>query len=98
LRLHFYQKRKEYLLSKLDRECEILDNKKRFILAVVNEEIKIRNVKKQKVVEQLVAGGFKQMRHMTKVLSTKKSKSRCRRKRKRKRRRRRITCWKSSFT
>lgn len=34
------------MLSKLDREVMLLDNKVRFIQMVISDEIKIRNVKK----------------------------------------------------
>jgi DNA topoisomerase-2 len=46
VRLDFYEKRKEYLLSKLDREVQLLGNKLRFIKMVISEEISLRNVKK----------------------------------------------------
>jgi DNA topoisomerase-2 len=46
VRLDFYEKRKEYLLSKLDREVQLLGNKLRFIKMVITEEISLRNVKK----------------------------------------------------
>lgn len=46
VRIHFYQLRKDYMLSKLDREVMLLDNKVRFIQMVISDEIKIRNVKK----------------------------------------------------
>ena len=35
------------------RDVEILQNKKKFILAVINEEINIRNIKKTELVEVL---------------------------------------------
>lgn len=49
VRIHFYEKRKDYLASKLEREIQILDNKVRFILAVINEELRLKNVKKLEV-------------------------------------------------
>lgn len=39
------------MLSKLDREVMLLDNKVRFIQMVISDEIKIRNIKKQLLVE-----------------------------------------------
>ena len=39
LRLSFYEKRKTYLLSKLGREVGILNNKVKFILGVMADEI-----------------------------------------------------------
>ena len=50
IRLAFYQKRKDYLISKLQRDMEILENKERFIIEVVEEKIILRNVKKAKIV------------------------------------------------
>lgn len=71
LRLKFYEKRKDYLISKLNRDLAILSNKTRFILAVINEEIKLRNAKKKELCETLVQKGFVQMKNMPKILSTK---------------------------
>ena len=70
LRLKFYEKRKDYLISKLTRDLAILSNKTRFILAVINEEIKLRNVKKKTLCETLLQKGFIQMKNMPKILST----------------------------
>lgn len=80
IRLEYYKKRKAYLSSKLQREIEILDNKVRFILAVINEQVQLRNVKKDKVVQQLIALGtpspllsleFTKQKDLQKILSTK---------------------------
>jgi DNA topoisomerase-2 len=46
LRLSFYAKRKEYMSTQLRRELVVLENKARFILAVVNRELELRNKKK----------------------------------------------------
>lgn len=46
LRVDLYQKRKEYILSKLESELETLKNKARFISGVVKGDIKIITVKK----------------------------------------------------
>jgi DNA topoisomerase-2 len=46
VRLEYYQKRKDYLTSKLKYDLDILRNKIRFIKAVVNEEIIIHKLKK----------------------------------------------------
>ena len=40
-------------------------------MAVINEEINIRNKKKQLIVDELVRKGFKQMKDMTRIKSTK---------------------------
>ena len=35
------------------RDIDILSNKKKFILAVINEELNIRNLKKKVIIENL---------------------------------------------
>jgi DNA topoisomerase-2 len=40
IRLGVYQKRKEYLLQKLMRECIVLENKVKFVQSVLDEKIK----------------------------------------------------------
>ena len=71
LRISFYDKRKNYLISRLRRDLEILSNKCRFIRAVIDEEIKVRNVKKLDICQQLFLKKFVQMKDMPKILSTK---------------------------
>jgi DNA topoisomerase-2 len=44
VRLPYYEKRKDYLLTKLKEELEILNNKVKFISSVINEEILIRKI------------------------------------------------------
>lgn len=58
IRLRYYSKRKDYLLSRLKRELEMLTMKERFILEVVEEQIVIRNVKKVKLCETLRDRGY----------------------------------------
>lgn len=50
IRLYYYEKRKDYLKSKLFREVELLKNKAKFIIEIVEETIVIRNVKKIKII------------------------------------------------
>ena len=50
VRFDYYKMRRDNLLTKLQREFDILDNKLRFILAVVNEEIVIRKRKKAELL------------------------------------------------
>ncbi len=57
LRLHKYALRKNYLISRIDRDLEIIKNKTRFILAVVNDELHIRNRKRKELVMDLVKQG-----------------------------------------
>jgi DNA topoisomerase-2 len=60
-RLQYYKRRKNFLLSSLKRNLEILDNKVRFILAVINEEIVIKKVKKKDIINSLYKNGFTPM-------------------------------------
>ena len=53
LRLSFYEKRKTYLLSKLGREVDMLNNKVKFILGVMTVEIQIKGRKKKELAESL---------------------------------------------
>jgi len=58
LRLKYYEKRKQYLVDTLTKEWSKLDNKVRFILAVVKEEIIVRNRKKVDLLKELEDKGF----------------------------------------
>lgn len=71
VRLEFYQKRKDYLMSKLARDVAILTNKERFIIEVVEETLILRNKKKMKLIEELKTRGYTKMSHFPKVKSTK---------------------------
>jgi len=46
LRLQFYEKRKEYLRSKLRRDLQILDMKVKFVLEILEDKLSIKNVKR----------------------------------------------------
>lgn len=50
LREQLYERRKDYLLAKLRKEFETIENKVKFILAIINEEISINRVKRKVVV------------------------------------------------
>ena len=45
IRLKFYQKRKDHLIERLTRECDILKNKKNYINEILNETIDLRKKK-----------------------------------------------------
>jgi DNA topoisomerase-2 len=53
IRLKFYESRREYLLRKLEHEMLILKMKVQFINEVISEDVKIKNIKWEKVEEQL---------------------------------------------
>merc|ERR1719387_3182076 len=61
IRRQVYNKRKAYLVAKLDREREILSNKARFIMMVVKGEIELRKRKKADLLKELQKKGFKPM-------------------------------------
>lgn len=53
IRLKLYEKRKQHALQKLQDDMKILQNKVRFILAIVQERLKIRNYSKSELIEYL---------------------------------------------
>lgn len=50
-RLNFYQKRKDYILDKLNRELKILSNRGRFIKAILDGKLKINNIPKIDIIK-----------------------------------------------
>ncbi|CAB1111878.1 unnamed protein product [Ectocarpus sp. CCAP 1310/34] len=58
LRSEFYDRRKTSLLNKLQSEWSKLDNKVRFILAVVEDRMQVNNRKKSELLEQLKREGY----------------------------------------
>jgi len=72
LRKELYVRRKEYLLAKLRKEFETIENKVRFILAIINEEIKLNKVKRKAVILQLRALGLKTATEINDILPEKK--------------------------
>ena len=59
VRLEYYNRRKQHLLALLTEEFEILDNKVRFIEAVINDTIHVRGRVKKAIVAELEKEGFK---------------------------------------
>jgi DNA topoisomerase-2 len=59
LRLKIYEKRKAYILAKLQRECEILTEKARFIRLVLKGDIKVKKRKIFDLVQDLHRNSFK---------------------------------------
>lgn len=68
-RLAFYSKRKEYLISKLNREIAIAGNKERFISWIIEDKLKMRNARKSEIVSQLIDNGFLMMKDMPRIKS-----------------------------
>lgn len=69
VREDYYKKRKEYLIAKLMRECEILANKVKFILAVVNNQLIINKKQKATLVKELTAKGFATKKQLDAIFS-----------------------------
>jgi DNA topoisomerase II len=61
LRGRLYSLRKEYMLAKLSKDYEILFNKVKFIQAIISETLKINKVKRNVIIERVIALGLKPM-------------------------------------
>jgi len=59
IRMNAYEKRKNYLINKVNNEVEKLRNKVRFILAVLKGELIVSNRKKAELLAELHDSGFK---------------------------------------
>ena len=60
-RLESYVERKKYIQEKMESELELISYKVKFILAVIEKEIKINNKTKDKIEEKLVSNKFPKM-------------------------------------
>lgn len=60
-RLEMYKKRKEYILNKLKNELDILSYKVKFILAIIEKDIKINNKSKEYIENKLEEKEFPQL-------------------------------------
>jgi len=58
LRIECYHKRKNYLTDHLSQEWSKLDNKVRFVLAIVEGKLSVHNRKKADIIEDLKLRGF----------------------------------------
>ncbi len=54
LRLEYYHKRKDYILSKFERDICYLENKQKFILYINDEKLIVRNRPKKEVIKKLI--------------------------------------------
>jgi len=66
-----YEKRKDFLVSRLTKEKEILSNKARFILMVVNEELELRKKKKDILLKELQKLKFTPMSELNAIMKGK---------------------------
>merc|ERR1719162_2388338 len=65
LRLQYYFKRKDYLLEKLRQQQEILSEKARFIELVITEKLKVKNRKRDALIEDLRKNDFRTSHEIT---------------------------------
>ena len=75
IRLECYKKRKIYLLSLIERDCDLLQNKIRFIKMVIEDELVLRKRKLEDIVKDLIQHQFKPMSRLKPIKSTKVRKS-----------------------
>ena len=57
-RAGIYTKRRDYMLKKLQKELDIIKYKVAFIQEIIDDTIEIKNVKKQKIMDQLTEHKF----------------------------------------
>lgn len=60
-RLSFYDKRKEYLLNKLNHELLILTNRAKFIKAIIDKKLKINNIERKIIIQYLETSKYDQV-------------------------------------
>ena len=68
LRADLYNKRKDYMLKKLKKECEILRNKVRFITAIITDQLVVNKVKRAVILSKLKDEGYTPMSEIEKIL------------------------------
>jgi DNA topoisomerase II len=73
LRLEYYTKRKEYMLSHLKRDLEILDNKVRFIILIIDDKLVVRKKKKTEIINEMYKLGFTPMSKINQIKIASKS-------------------------
>ena len=52
-RLGFYDKRKKYLLDKIEDEMKVLSNRAKFIKAIIENKLEVKNVKKDVIIKNI---------------------------------------------
>jgi len=60
-RLNYYFKRKEYLLEKLKSELKLLSNRGRFIKAILDGKIEVKNTPKEEIIKSIEIFGLEKM-------------------------------------
>ena len=71
LRLKHYELRKQFQISQLTRDLEILQNQVRFILMIIDGRLVVHRKKKKQLLGELKSAGFVPYSQFTKVKSTK---------------------------
>ena len=61
IRLEYYQKRKDYILSQLERDRKILFNKMKFINYILKDELVLKNKKRAEIEEKMIELGIVKM-------------------------------------
>ena len=61
IRLEYYQKRKDYILSQLERDRKILFNKMKFINYILKDELILKNKKRAEIEERMIELGIVKM-------------------------------------
>lgn len=54
-RMKYYDKRKQYQLDKIIKDINLMDNKAKFIKAIIDEKLKINNKKREIIENQIIA-------------------------------------------
>jgi DNA topoisomerase-2 len=57
-RLSYYDKRKQYLLDKMKHELKVLSNRGRFIKAIVEGKLEVKNIAKEKIIKDIEVMGL----------------------------------------
>lgn len=60
-RLYYYDERKKYMLSLMKEELYVLSVKARFINDIIKKKVKINNVPREEIMEQLLKGKYPKM-------------------------------------
>lgn len=71
IRLNHYNLRKDYLISKIQNQLDVVENKINFLEGQLNNTINIRNMKKKDMIALLLKHKLKNIENMTKIVSTK---------------------------
>lgn len=58
MRYLYYTKRKNYIISKIEKELKFMSNKERFIKEIIDKKLNIMNVEEDKVIKELEKRGY----------------------------------------